>query len=519
MRVLPAGSTGLLIELDGLEQVLALLDALLASPPEGVVDIVPAARTILLTFDPCRTDAAVLRRAIPAAGGPRRAVAGRSHDIPVAYDGEDLAAVAEHLGWTVAEVVRRHGQATWTAAFAGFAPGFVYMTCDDPGFDVPRRASPRLRVPAGSVALAGRFGGIYPSDSPGGWQIVGRTPLALWDLRRPQPALLAPGDRVRFRDMGHGAQVGVPPLPVPPEPSARGGIEVLRADRPALWQDGGRPGQGGQGLGASGALDRGAFARANLCLGNPPGWPVLEIAFGGFALRVDAAVTMAVTGAPCPLVIRGADGRRSTAPFGRAFALDPGDRLDLGPPPRGMRSYLALRGGFDVPPVLGSAARDTLAGVGPAPVVAGACLNPAGRPAGAVDPFPPLGPVLPGAGDLVVLDILPGPRDDWFTPEGLAALTGQAWTVTPEASRIGIRLNGPRGIERRDAAELPSEGTVTGAIQVPHDGQPVLFLADHPLTGGYPVIAAVAAHHLDLAGQIPPGARLRFNLTSERAGP
>uniref|UniRef100_UPI0033352F41 5-oxoprolinase subunit B family protein n=1 Tax=Mesorhizobium sp. M0050 TaxID=2956861 RepID=UPI0033352F41 len=128
-------------------------------------------------------------------------------DIPVVYDGEDLDDVAELLGWSVDELISRHIDATYTVAFTGFAPGFAYMTCDDPAFDVPRRNNPRLRIPAGSVALGGKFGGIYPADSPGGWQLLGRTPLKMWDANRSPAALLALGDRVRFRDMAKGAAV------------------------------------------------------------------------------------------------------------------------------------------------------------------------------------------------------------------------------------------------------------------------------------------------------------------------
>jgi allophanate hydrolase subunit 2 len=178
-----------------------------------------------------------------------------------------------------------------------------------------------------------------------------------------------------------------------------------------------------------------------------------------------------------------------------------------------MRSYLAVRGGFLVEPVLGSAATDTLAKIGPEAIQAGSVLVPGDQASGAVDPAPPVPPRLPRAGEVVTLDVVLGPRTDWFTQGGVETLRTQEWEVTPESSRVGMRLSGAVAIERRDQAELPSEGTALGAIQVPHTGQPVLFLADHPLTGGYPVIGVVAQHHLDLAGQIPIGARIRFNPT------
>jgi biotin-dependent carboxylase-like uncharacterized protein len=212
------------------------------------------------------------------------------------------------------------------------------------------------------------------------------------------------------------------------------------------------------------------------------------------------------------LNIRTADGRSVTAPLAKPFALDAGDELSLGVPSEGVRSYLALRGGFAVQPVLGSASTDTLAKLGPAPVQAGDVLAPASRLAAAVDPDRPPSTRLPRAGEVVKLDITLGPRADWFTDRGVETLMAQEWLVTAESSRVGMRLAGEKPLERRSDAELPSEGTPVGAIQVPHSGQPVLFLADHPLTGGYPVIAVVARHHLDRAGQTPIGARIRFNL-------
>ena len=514
LRFLPAGNDAFLVELADLDTTLTLLDALIADRPHGVSELVPAARTLMVSFDPQLTTRRRLMESICAIDlSVRSSRQGDTHEIPVVYDGEDLTDVAQMLGQTVEEVVRRHSQATYTVAFTGFAPGFAYMTCDDPTLDVPRRKSPRVRIPAGSVALGGKFSGIYPSDSPGGWQLLGRTPLKMWDTARNPAALLAPGDRVRFRPVPEAAVASVDdardqrPLTSP----IAAAIEVTRADRPALFQDFGRFGRASQGVSGSGALDRRSLVEANLCVGNTRDTPALEITLGGFALKVARPVTVAVTGAPCPLSIRTVDGRTVQARPGRPFALDAGDELTLDYPSEGMRSYLALRGGFDVDRVLGSASTDTLAKVGPAPIVAGTVLSPADMPVGAVDPFQTEIEPLPRTGETVALDILLGPRTDWFTETGLATLTGQEWAVTAESSRVGVRLSGSEPIERRDDAELLSEGTVRGAIQVPHSGQPVLFLSDHPLTGGYPVIGVVARHHLELAGQIPIGAKIRFN--------
>ena len=201
MRVLPSGSTALLVELDDLDDVLALYAALTAEPVEGVVDVVPAARTVLLVTDPAVTSLAAVERVVRQAR-PRTDRSGREDlvELPVVYDGADLADVAGLLEVEPAEVVRRHTGAEWTVAFCGFAPGFGYLTQDGGGWDVPRRSTPRTKVPPGSVALAGEFSGVYPRESPGGWQLIGRTDVAVFDLGRDPAALLRPGVRVRFVD-------------------------------------------------------------------------------------------------------------------------------------------------------------------------------------------------------------------------------------------------------------------------------------------------------------------------------
>ena len=203
MRVLPSGSAALLIELDNLDEVLALYGALCEERPAGVIDIVPAARTVLLVTDPAATDLAEVGRAVrQARPRPDRRAAGELVEIPVTYDGKDLDEVGSLLGCDADEVVRRHVDEEWTVAFCGFAPGFGYLAGASGRWDVARRSSPRTTVPAGSVALAGEFSGIYPRASPGGWQLIGRTELAIFDLKRDPPALLSPGTPVRFVDIG-----------------------------------------------------------------------------------------------------------------------------------------------------------------------------------------------------------------------------------------------------------------------------------------------------------------------------
>ncbi|MFP5347466.1 MAG: 5-oxoprolinase subunit B family protein [Actinomycetes bacterium] len=199
MRVLPSGSTALLVELADLDEVLGVYAALHGAPPPGVVEIVPAARTVLLVVDPTRTTLGAVESAVRATT-PR--IGDRSTgdlvELPVVYDGADLDDVADLLGCDRSEVVRRHTEDEWTVAFCGFAPGFGYMTSSSGQWRIARRESPRTKVPPGSVGLAGEFSGVYPRESPGGWQLIGRTDLQVFDLHRDPPALLSPGTRVRF---------------------------------------------------------------------------------------------------------------------------------------------------------------------------------------------------------------------------------------------------------------------------------------------------------------------------------
>lgn len=199
MRLLPCGDSGLLVELADLDEVLALYAELVDDPPEGVLDLVPAARTLMLRIDPTLTDPTRVSRAVSSVE-PRpghRPDAGRL-EVPVTYDGEDLAEVGRLTGLGERGVVEAHTAQEWTVAFCGFAPGFGYLVGADDRLTVPRRSVPRTRVPARAVALAGEFTGVYPRESPGGWQLIGNTTLQPWDLDRDPPALLLPGLRVRF---------------------------------------------------------------------------------------------------------------------------------------------------------------------------------------------------------------------------------------------------------------------------------------------------------------------------------
>ncbi|MDN4173117.1 biotin-dependent carboxyltransferase family protein [Nocardioides sp. SOB77] len=275
-------------------------------------------------------------------------------------------------------------------------------------------------------------------------------------------------------------------------------LHVLAAGHLTTVQDRGRPGYAHLGVPRAGALDRPAADLANRLVGNPQGAAVLEVTLGGLTVRADRDCWVAVTGADGPVGVDGV--ARGHA---RAERLPAGAVLEVGTPRRGVRSYVAVGGGIAVEPVLGSRSTDTLAWIGPPRVVDGAVL-PVGEPAGG--PVPHDTPRPPAAGPLRVH---PGPRADWFAGDPLAAVCAATYSVDAASNRVGLRLDGPP-LERARGGELASEGMVLGAVQVPPSGRPVVFLADHPVTGGYPVVAVVDAADLWRCAQLRPGDEVRF---------
>jgi biotin-dependent carboxylase-like uncharacterized protein len=286
---------------------------------------------------------------------------------------------------------------------------------------------------------------------------------------------------------------------------------VIRVRQPGLLttvQDLGRTGLAHLGVPTAGAVDRRAFALANRLVGNAQGAAALEITLAGPELELEAGGWVALTGGRV-----GADLDGRPVPMDVAVRVEAGQVLRVGTVTAGLRAYLAVRGGIDVPPVLGSRSTDTLAWVGPPRLEEGARLPAGDQTEG--DPFQQVAPT-PRVADEPLLRAVRGPRDDVFTEEALRTLTGQAWTVSSDSDRTGIRLDGP-ALRRRHEVELPSEGMVEGSLQVPPDGHPILFLANHPTTGGYPVIAVVCGRDLPLAAQARPGTSLRFRLVSLEA--
>lgn len=284
-----------------------------------------------------------------------------------------------------------------------------------------------------------------------------------------------------------------------------GSIEIIRPGLLALLQDLGRPGYAAVGVGRSGAADRASHGLANRLVGNPAGAASLEITLGGLAFRTSTPLVVALTGAPAP-----ADADGEPLPHNAPVYLRAGQVMTLGYAPVGLRTYLAVAGGFAERPVLGSLATDTLSGLGPDALAAGRVLRVGDAP---VEPLAvDVAPVAPLDAGPVTLRVLRGPRDDWLAD--YAALGTTRWAASVRSDRVGVRLEGTP-LQRAAAfvgRELPSEGVARGSIQVPGGGLPVLFLADHPVTGGYPVVGVIADADTDRLAQVRPGQEIRLSL-------
>jgi KipI family sensor histidine kinase inhibitor len=496
-RVVPYGRHALLVtppEGTSPGALAAAIDAALRPGP--AVDVVSGAATVLVTFDSAMPVARLESTAawltsvveLEPTGGEVAVV-----DIEVTYDGPDLDAVARATGLTVSEVIGRHSDAPYRCEFCGFAPGFAYLSGLDPSLALARRASPRAAVPAGSVAIAGGYTAVYPTTSPGGWHLLGRTDVKLWDVASTPPSAIAPGITVRFHPL-RGRRAHPPRRQG--DPDVRGSsdgtaaLEVIAAGWATSVQDGGRAGLAHLGVPGSGAIEADRRAALNRLVGNPDAAAVVETA-GGLVLRALRAVVVA----------------DSTS--GTVTTIAPGGAIDVDPGPSELWATLAVRGGVAAAPVLGSRSWDTLAQLGPPPPRTGDVL------AVGDDPRTPIAAtILPRSPRRPIARVVPGPRRDWFGDAAWAALLEGPWLVSSEVSRVGTRLSGPVLARSRErlGCELPPEGLVTGAVQVPPNGQPVVMLADHPTTGGYPVIAVVDARDVAVVGGLPPGSPIAFTL-------
>jgi KipI family sensor histidine kinase inhibitor len=500
------GDAGLLAAVEGPAEARALAAAVSGARWPGVLDVVGGLRTVLVTVTPGRADLDDLCARVAWLGPATLAAARpRAHRLAVVLDGPDLDEVCGLAKVAPDELADLLAGAVLEVAVVGFSPGFAYLSgLPPPLAAVGRRSAPRPSVAAGSLALAGGFAAVYPQATPGGWQLVGRTPARLFDPRTPPYAVLAPGDTVRLDPVAGDAGAA-------PPPPARRAMRVAEGARPAfvvvdpgvlsMVEDAGRRGMAHLGVPGAGPADPLTHALANRLVGNPVTAAALEVTARGPVLVATDHLHVAVVG-HAPVTV---DGREVGA--GHVVPVAPAQRLAVGPVEAGLRCYLAVAGGLAAPEVMGSCSTDVLARIGPGPLVAGDELGRAGPAGPMADRLAPGAPGLPeGAGRRRVLRVLPGPHAGWFPDGALDRLAGAVWVVGGASDRVGLRLSpasGP-GVERRHG-ELASEGMVTGAVQVPPDGSPVVLGPDHATLGGYPVVAVVAACDRWLIGQCRPG--------------
>ena len=522
-RIREAGDAALVADLGDVidagtnRRAIGLADRVRAAGVAGVRDVVPTFRSVAVYFDPLRTDVDALRALLhPRPQDDEERPARPPVEIPVEYGGEsgpDLDAVAAAAGLAPAEVVARHSAREYRVFMVGFLPGFAYLGEVDPAIAAPRQASPRLRVAAGSVGIAGRQTGVYPQASPGGWQIVGRTTTRPFDPRRTPASLLVPGDRVRFvavpaGTLGSFDTAWARPVDAAGEASAGPrAVHVLQAGLMTTVQDGGRWGRQHEGVPVSGAMDVSALRDANRAVGNPADAAAFEVTLGGFEARLEHAGAVALAGADLDATI---DGR--PLPLVGRVPHDAGAVVRLGPRRRGARAYLAVDGGLDVPVCLGSRATDLTSGFGGwhgrrlrvgDRVPVGVSSPHARRDrAGAARPTPQGG---------ARVRVLAGPHGDALPPEAIELLRRTRFEVTPDSNRMGYRLKGPQPLPGGTGTMI-SDATCAGGLQVTPSGQPILLTADRQVTGGYPIVATVISADLPVVGQLAPGDWIEFDL-------
>lgn len=525
VRVRHAGDAGVLLQLGSEidaavnDRAIAVAAVVRSAALAGVRDVVSTFTSVAIYFDPLAIDADRIERLLVEAATQVDVVPTPGHhvDVPVVYggvDGPDLAAVASYAGLDEHDVIERHAGVTYRVFMLGFQPGFPYLGLVDPVMAMARHASPRLRIPAGSVGIAGRQTGIYPFESPGGWQVIGRTSQRVFDAARPTPALFAPGDTVRFVPQS-GAFVAAPVPAVSPSivPTARTAT-VVNPGLLTTVQDAGRWGLQGSGVPIGGALDPIGLAQANRAVGNADSAPALEVTLAGPELRLDHEAVVAVAGADLSATI---DGER--LPLCKAWACPSGAVLRFGTRGQGVRAYLAFADGLEPSPLWPRPPirRGDVLAVRDASRREQAPRRSMTSTFSATD-FDHVAEVAASGGTR--LRILPGPQDDGLE-SALDALVGARFTVSPQSNRMGYRLqpSSPAIAERLRAlaSAVPtmiSDATFPGGIQLPPSGEPILLLADRQTTGGYPQVATVISADLPRAGQLAPGEWIEFTMCS-----
>ena len=479
----------------------------------GIIEIIPSYGSILVVYDISILSGPQVT-CLLSEGWERTVQTGAvTNTVTVTIDvvygetfGDDLANVSANTGRSIDEVITLHVSGQYTVGAVGFSPGFTYLIGLPPGLAIPRRSTPRLRVPAGSVGIGGDQTGVYALESSGGWTLIGRSPTRLFDPTADPPVRLRLGDSVEFRQVDSADFGGIEqPEPMP---QGDGPIEIVAPGLQTTVQDLGRYGVARYGFATDGAADRASLASANRMLGNPIGAAALEVAYHGPTLRFQRRMGFAIVGADLGARLNG----RLISP-GRGFETMPGAVLEFNANRNtsGARAYLAVKGGFDVPLVMGSASTNLIAKVGGwhgRALMRGDRLSP-----GQLElPASMFTPGMSKSTDVTTdkpFRVVAGPQRDRFDDATWDRLLQSEFTVSDDVNRVGMRLLGP-SLAPRAGADTLSEGIVTGSIQVTGEGQAIVMLPGHATIGGYTKIATVIAGDWDRLGQLSPGDVVRF---------
>lgn len=530
MEIRPLGDSAILVELADLSQVvdlkmvLAVAEKIGQSGREGVSEVVPGLNAVAVHLrenSSWETEARWLRDVLsdmPSGGtGPDLSEA-RSIEIPVLYGegyGADLAEVAKQAGLSPEAVIAQHMAGDYQVQAIGFAPGFPYLAGLDPVLHTPRRRTPRTIVPQGSVGIGGRQTGVYPMSMPGGWNLIGRTPLSLFDAenRENSPSLLQAGDRVKFRQIAEkefdqilGRQQQVSSRS-PFAPEGRSELEVLSPGVQTTVQDARRSGFQRWGVAAGGAMSSRGARLANLLVGNPRDAAVLEWVVKGPKLYFTDARVLAVTGATVAGV-----------PFYRSFGIEAGEVLDLSRLVAGHRGVLAISGGVDVPLVLGSRSTHLAGGFGGfkgRALKKGDHLGLGETTVRSVKLGWFMSPTLftPPDSTPGKVRFVRGPEWDWLDKESQDRFIAEPFEVGAQSNRMGLRLEGGR-MQHSSDAKMISQPVTAGTVQVPTDGNPIVLMADRQSLGGYPRIANVIWVDIPLLAEIRAGEKFEFEEVS-----